>query len=714
MVKRTGILFKRLFSILCIVLVLATGFSISVFAEPTDAFTHIDTQSGMQVSVMSREMYKSVKVINASSLGLEKSFTGISDLCSDTEGNVYLLIGGRSEIVLLNKDYSYIKTITVSDKDGDVYFDGAQGIYTDSNGDIYICDTNNGRIIIVDSKGKVKKYMDTPDSALLPEDFYYQPYRIAKDNKGYTYIISTGCYYGALAYSPKGEFLGFYGANNVQTSALDTLSYLWDKLTQTDAKKAVSVKSLPYSFVDLALDEEGYMVTCTGKTETDENGVGQIRKLSPGGGDILYKRNIDGTSASSASFNFLESQIKQNNGSPMVQNIVSVDIDTNDFIYALDQTHRFIYVYDNECNMLGGFGGGSSGANQSGIFNNPVSLLVHGESILVADSENLSVTVFELTEYGRLLKEAQNMYVLGNYEDSEELWKEVLSLNRNCQLAYRGLAMSALVEGRYEEALEYAEIGIDYNVYDMAQKEILSKNIDKYFIIIFPACIILIVGMIAWFIILKKKNKVLIKNIKVKTALKSVVHPFDAFNDVKYKNMGSVGVAIILCLLFYVSQMLEKTAAGFLYLKSSPSTYNVFYTVLSSIGLVLLWSLSNWLVACLADGKGSFKEVFIVTNYVLIPCISFKLISVVLSHFLSLSALSVMDGIWVAVLIFTFFLLSVAMMEIHEYDFFKFLTTSIVSILLMILVVFVLFLVVILWQQFGDFIRSICTEIFYR
>ena len=102
------------------------------------------------------------------------------------------------------------------------------------------------------------------------------------------------------------------------------------------------------------------------------------------------------------------------------------------------------------------------------------------------------------------------------------------------------------------------------------------------------------------------------------------------------------------------------------------------------------------------------------TNYVLIPCISFKLISVVLSHFLSLSALSVMDGIWVAVLIFTFFLLSVAMMEIHEYDFFKFLTTSIVSILLMILVVFVLFLVVILWQQFGDFIRSICTEIFYR
>ena len=714
MFRRMEILLKRLISVVCVILVLVTGFSISVSAEPTDAFTHIDTQSGIQVSVKSKEMYKSTKMINATSLGLEKSLMGLSDLCSDKDGNVYLLIGQRSQIVVLDKNYSYLKTISVFDENGNVSFDGAQGIYVDNNGEIYICDTNNSRIIVALPDGMIKEYMDTPDSALLPDDFYYQPYRIAKDDKGYTYIISTGCYYGALAYSPSGEFLGFYGANNVKTSALDTLSFLWDKLTQTDEKKKVSVKLLPYSFVDLALDKEGYMVTCTGKTETDDNGVGQIRKLSPGGGDILYKRNIDGTSASSSSFNFLENEIKTDNGNPMVQNVVSVDTDNDNFIYALDQTHRLIYVYDNECNMLGGFGGGNSSARQLGIFNNPVSLLVHGDAILVADSENMSVTVFELTEYGRVLKEAQNMYILGNYEDSEELWHEVLSFNRNCQLAYRGLAMSALVEGRYEEALEYAELGIDYNVYDMAHSEILSRNINKYFVIIFPVCIFLIVGLIVLFVKLKKRNKVLISNIKVRTALSTIVHPFDAYNDVKYKGLGSVVIAGVLCALFYLSQMLEKTAAGFLYLKSSPSNYNMLYTILGSVGLVLLWSLANWLVACLADGKGTFKEVFIVTNYVLIPCIAFKLIMVVLSHFLPLSGLSVMNGIWVVILIYSFFLLSVAMMAIHEYDFFKFLTTSIVSILLMILVVFVVFLVVLLWQQLSDFAKSIYTEIFYR
>ena len=88
---------------------------------------------------------------------------------------------------------------------------------------------------------------------------------------------------------------------------------------------------------------------------------------------------------------------------------LNLDIDVDDFIYALDQTHRLIYVYDNECNMLGGFGGTSGSASQLGIFNNPGSLLVHGDNILVADGENLCVTVFELTDYGRILKEIINV-----------------------------------------------------------------------------------------------------------------------------------------------------------------------------------------------------------------------------------------------------------------------------------------------------------------
>ena len=71
-------------------------------------------------------------------------------------------------------------------------------------------------------------------------------------------------------------------------------------------------------------------------------------------------------------------------------------------------------------------------------------------------------------------------------------------------------------------------------------------------------------------------------------------------------------------------------------------------------------------------------------------------------------------GLGTIVLLYTFFLLSVAMIIVHEYDFFKFLWTGIITIFMMILVVFVLFMCVILLKQFCSFIYSVYEEILYR
>lgn len=714
MVKKSSGLLKKLLTFICIILVLVTGLSASVSAEPTDSFTHEDTYDVDPISVMSREMYVSTEFLSASNMGLDASFVGISDLCADSQGNVYFLIGDDSRIVVLDSDYMYKTTVSITEAGNKIRFDGAQGIYIDDKNNLYVCDTLNSRIIVADMNGSVKKYMEQPDSNLLPEDFFYQPYRMAIDKKGYMYIISLGCYYGALSYSPSGEFLGFYGANSVKATALDTLSFLWNKLTQTDAKKAASAKVLPYSFVDLALDSEGYMLTCTGKTEDLSNGAGQIRKLSPSGSDILYKRDTTGNSTSSASVNFLENKPVKRQQRTLVQNIIAVDTDKDNFIYALDQAYGLVYVYDSECNMLCGFGGGSEQSRQRGIFAQAVSLLVHNDNILVADSKSGTVTVFALTGYGSALKKAQAAYILGDYEESKQLWREVLSYNRNSQLAYRGLAMAAIVDKDYESALEYAEIGYDYTVYDMAFKELISKRISEGFIVIFPVSILLIVALIAFLVIRKKKNIVLLKNEKVKLALSSVVHPYASFEEIKYKNMGSLTVAFVVIILFFFADMFRKTCSGFLAMEGTASTYNVAYTLLGTVGVLILWVISNWLVSCLFDGKGTFKDVLVATTYALIPYVVFIYIRVILSHFLTLSGLSILNGFGVAVLILTGYLLMIALMAAHEYDFFKFLSTTIVSVLFMILIVFVIFLVGVLWQQISKFVSSIFTELMYR
>ena len=73
-----------------------------------------------------------------------------------------------------------------------------------------------------------------------------------------------------------------------------------------------------------------------------------------------------------------------------------------------------------------------------------------------------------------------------------------------------------------------------------------------------------------------------------------------------------------------------------------------------------------------------------------------------------------MNGISTALLLFTFFLLAIAIMTVNEYDFFKFLATSIVSVLFIVLMAFVVILVVTLSQQIIKFFVTIYTEMFYR
>lgn len=702
-------------SVIVVITVILT-FAFSVCAsEPTGSFVHEETASGKVVSVPSREMYSATRVITADSLGLDNSITGLSDLCCDENGNTFLLSSDRSEIIVLDKDYTFNRKINVVDESGEkVSFDGAQGIYVDGTGRIYICDTSNSRIIICDVEGKMLEVMGAPESSLIPEDFYYQPCKIVKNNRGYTYILSLGCYYGALAYSPEGDFLGFYGSNTVKSSALDTLSYLWSRLTQTDAKKAMSVKKLPYSFVDLCLDSKGYMITCTGSVDDDTNGTGQIRKLSPGGDDILYKTGFDGSSVAASGYNFVEEKIVKRFGVNKPQNIISVDVDDDGFIYALDSMHNLVYVYDDECNMICGFGGGKDYMKRLGVFDNAVSMKLNGTDVLVIDVDNFALTVFERTDYGKLLIEAQSLYLKGEYDSAAPLWEKVMALNSNSQLAYRGLAMSSINQKEYDDALKYARAGLDYSVYDTAWKVVRDKYIADNFWWIFTLAVLFIGGIIAFSVIVKKKGIVLIKNEKVKLALVSPIHPFGVFDDVKYKGKGSITVALVIVFIYYVSKVLEATASGFLFTRSDPTTYNTVYTLLGTVGLVMLWSVCNWLVASLFSGNGKLKDVVIATSYSLIPIVVYTFIRIILSHMLSLSGLSIMDGLYTVVLIFTFFILSIAIMTAHEYDFFKFLSTSVVTVFLMILVVFIIFLVGILLGQVGNFVVSVFQEIFYR
>ena len=398
----------------------------------------------------------------------------------------------------------------------------------------------------------------------------------------------------------------------------------------------------------------------------------------------------------------------------LLQDIISLDVDNDGFIYALEKTYGLVYVYDTECNTLNGFAGGNGIGKQLGVFEKPVALTVHDNNVLVADSERCNITVFSITPYGEKLREADKMYIKGDYDESQSLWKEILSYDSGNQLAYRGLAMAAYNAGEYKVAMDYAKSGLDYTVYDLAHQVVLSDFISSNFIWILVVAVIFIGGLMATVIYVKKRKIVLITNPKIKTLLAVPFHPFRSFEDLKYKKQSSVAIGIVLMMLLYIALVLQETASGFLFIDTAPYDYNMLYTLAQTAGLVVIWSVSNWLICSLFSGKGTFKEVFTATTYALLPLIVVSFIRVILSHFLPLSGLGFMSGLQTATWIFTFFLLSIAIMIVHEYDFFKFLITGVVTVLFMILIVFILFLLALLFGQLWEFINTVFVEIAYR
>ena len=706
--------FIKIVVCMCMSLIIALTPLLSLAESPNKTYTHQVGVDGNKKTVYSRDIYSASENINASTLNTQK-LTGITDIFCTDEGNIYLLCGDDSRLVLLDKDYKFVKNIEIHDGEGKkCKYKGAKGIFVNKKGEIYIADTNNSRIIIANSDGLITRELESPKSDIIPDDFFFQPTKVLEDDQGYLYVLSLGCYYGLLLYSDKYEFLGFYGANEVETTILSTIANIWEVLTSNDEKKSKQIKVLPYTNVDVVFDSEGYVYTCTGRGKTDSVETGQIKKMSPGGTNILYSRSLDGTASSSSSFNFLESKIIRRGGNNRVQNIVSIEVGDSGHIYALDATYGKIYVYDEDCMLVSVLGGGVGKGNKLGTFVDATALTVKGTDVLVADAGTGLITVFKLTDFGKTLFKAQGLYFDSKYSEAKGLWEEILAQDGNCRFAYSGLAKAYYAEGDNEKALKYAKLGLDYDIYDSLHQENIDNFIRKYFVLIFVLAV-LIIALVAFILIkIRKREKSMIKNDKLRCFASVLVHPFQAFDDVKYKGIGSLRIATVMTLLFFLTETLRDISCGFLFNKSDVGSYNVLFTIARTIGLIALWSVANWAICSVMEGKGKLKEIYIVTAYALLPVVIYNALYVIISHFITLEGMDMLVGLQAVILVYVFFVLSVGIMAIHEYNFPRFLVTSVFAILIMILIVFIGFMVVILVQQFWNFIYSLFMEAMYR
>lgn len=700
---------KKCRFLISFILGLCLLFSFTVSAADVDeipykSYTYwVDYNTNDKTAVFSKPMYEVEKVIDSAAIGTDDK-SKLSDVAV-FDGKTYILDSGSSKIYVLDSKYKLIKSLGKLEFNGEsLAFTDAQGIYVDKSGLIYIADTENGRVIVLNYNGTVERLLLLPDSPLIPTGFQYRPIKVAVDSKGYTYIASDGSYYGAILYSPQMEFLGFFGANTVKTTVLGALQSLWKRLTSNDIKRATDELSLPYMFTDIVVDSENFIYTATGKSGDDEIQHGQIRRFNSGGKDILNASDI----------NFADSQVGNYQYSKQIQSLGCLDVDSDGFLYALDTTTGRIFWYDAGCNLLSVFGGSIGDGEQKGTFILPTAIAVNGTDVLITDGTGKSLTVFSETEYGTLVRNAQLITLKGDFAAAKEPWEQVVSQDINNQLGYRGLAKAYYDLGEYDKAMEYAKLGVDRETYAKAFELTRTRVLESNFYLIAAVVVLLVAAIVVWSVLKRKKGIVLIKNVKLKTALSSVAHPVESFRLIKEKCEGSVIISVVILVLFYVITVLNDTLGGFAFTVFDSESYNAIYVFLSTVGLIVLWTVSNWLVCTLAGGIGKMKEIFIVTCYSLSPILFAKTVRLILTHILVPSEGAFLDIFVVICTAYAALMLIIGIMRIHDYEFGRFLGTTIFTVIGMLIIVFLLFLVFLISQQLFAWLKTLYIELRYR
>ena len=193
-----------------------------------------------------------------------------------------------------------------------------------------------------------------------------------------------------------------------------------------------------------------------------------------------------------------------------------------------------------------------------------------------------------------------------------------------------------------------------------------------------------------------------------------VTHPFEGFEDLRWKKSGSMAIATVIVFILFIQQLAYNRLYGFQYYVSYDKVFNIIPYIFRSFGLFLLYVVCNWAMCTLFDGEGSLKNIYIVTAYSLIPYIASYLIGTLLSHFLIKDEYVFIQVIEYIGLGWTVILFISAMKAVHQFSFIKTILLILLTLVAMVLCIFLLVLLLTLFQQVLIFIFTIYTELSYR
>lgn len=195
---------------------------------------------------------------------------------------------------------------------------------------------------------------------------------------------------------------------------------------------------------------------------------------------------------------------------------------------------------------------------------------------------------------------------------------------------------------------------------------------------------------------------------------RSVFHPFDAFYEIKFREKGSLLIANIIILLYGLLQCISYQYTGFIMNFHPVHSMNSVSILISSLSILFLFTISNWTVTTLFNGKGNLKDIYIVLCYSLIPMIIINTVVVFVSNYVIEEEMMILQALQGFALVWFVFLLIAGLCTIHEYTFGVNLLTILATFVAAAIIVFLGVLFFTLMEKMFSFIASVAQEFMRR
>ena len=202
----------------------------------------------------------------------------------------------------------------------------------------------------------------------------------------------------------------------------------------------------------------------------------------------------------------------------------------------------------------------------------------------------------------------------------------------------------------------------------------------------------------------------------IKTAMFSfyiLFHPIDGFWELKNHKEKSFGAANLILTLLCLFSVLSIQFTSFHYGFLDRERTNILLNISSFALPLIVWSVLNWALSTLLDGKASMKQIWVQSVYSLMPVLLSIPVLIIASYVMTLEDAAFYYLIQSVAVLWSGFLFLFGNMTIHDYTMTKTVVMTFFTFAGIAASIFIGIILFSTFQQLISFIATVITEIRY-